>query len=307
MTTPADTVPLRHSPVSETFCDRERQNVNISKILIDAIHYIKKFEGDIFVIKFTGDIMREEKVMETIAQDLVLLHRMGVKPVVVHGGRLEISDYMEKVGMKPKMVNGLRVTDEATMDVVNMVLGKLGGEVVGCINKYGARSVCINGTDANLFVADKRKSEIDLGRVGDIKKINKEIVLDLINAKYIPVISSVAVDDNGKTLNVNADTVAGELAAALGASKLIVLTNVAGVLDENGKLIKRLTVSEIDELINSKKVIGGMIPKLSSCKIALEKGVKRAHVVKASEHGILGEVLTSYGAGTMVTLEKIRE
>ncbi len=278
-----------------------------SQILIDAIHYMKKFEGDIFVIKFSGDILRDGEIMDAIAQDLILLNRAGIKPVAVHGGRLAISEVMEKLGMKPKMVNGLRVTDDAAMAVVDMVLRKVGGDVSRLINKHHGKSVDLSGTAANLFVAEKRKSEIDLGRVGDIKCVNPKIIKDLLNENYIPVVSSVAVDALGNTLNVNADTVAGELAAALGSSKLILLTNVPGVLDEKGELIKRIIASEIDELINSKKVTGGMIPKLLSCKLALEGGVPRTHIVKASEHGILEEVLTSSGMGTMVTLEKVVE
>jgi len=278
-----------------------------SEILIDALAYIKKFKGKIFVIKLGGQVMLDKKVMDTVAQDLILLNYVGIKSVVLHGGGPEISAAMEKFGKKPKFIEGLRVTDEETMDIVKMVLiGKINSEIVGCINKHGGiNAVGLSGKSANLFFAEKKTGKVDLGMVGDIKKVNAEFINLLIDKNYIPVISSVALDKAGNALNINADTAAGQLASALKAAKLILLTDVPGVLDENNNLIKRITVPEIDHLIKSKKVSGGMIPKLSACKIALENGVKRTHIIKAVEHGILEEVFTSYGTGTMLTLEKV--
>ena len=280
--------------------------MNKSEILIDALAYIKKFKGKIFVIKLGGQVMLDKNIMDTVAQDLILLNYVGIKPVVLHGGGPEISAAMEKFGKKPKFIEGLRVTDEETMDIVKMVLiGKINSEIVECVAKHGGEVVGLSGKSARLFVAEKRKGKVDLGMVGNIKKVNTKVVNLLLENGIIPIISPVALDKDGNALNVNADTAAGQLAAELKASKLILLTDVSGVLDENKNLIKRITAPEIDDLIESKKVSGGMIPKLLACKSALTGGVKRTHIIKAVEHGILEEVFTSYGTGTMITVEKV--
>jgi len=282
--------------------------MNTSEVLINALEYIRKFSGQIFVIKLGGEVMLDKEVLDSVAQDLIFLDLVGIKTVVVHGGGVEISDAMTKFGKKPEFIKGLRVTDKETMDIVEMVLtGKINTELVSRINKHDGNAVGLSGKSGNLFavIKQKNKDKIDLGYVGDIKKVNSKIVTTQLDSGYTPVISPIGCGPDSCSYNINADTAAAELAVALKASKLIILTNVEGVLDKEKKLIKRLTVAEAKKLTQDETVSGGMIPKLTACIQALEKGVERAHIVKASKHAVLEEILTTTGTGTMITKQKV--
>jgi len=264
-----------------------------SRELIEAIEYIKKFRGQVFIVKFSGEIVGDDKVLDSAARDLILLNEMGIHLVVMHGAGNLISSNMKKFGLKPRFVKGERVTDEKTLDIVIECLQHVNDRIVGKINKYDKRAIGVTG----VFVAKKRKS---LGLVGNIEEINTEFLHSIIEKGHIPVILPIGEDKEGNSLNINADIAAGELAKVLNATKLIILTNVDGILNKNGKLIKTLNISEAKKLIKSEEITGGMIPKLDACIKALSRGVKRAHIIKASEHAILGEILTKEGTGTMI-------
>jgi len=280
--------------------------MNTSEVLINALEYIRRFNGQIFVIKLGGEVMLNKEVLDSVAQDFVFLNIVGIKTVVVHGGGVEISDAMQKFGKKPEFIKGLRVTDKETMDIVEMVLtGKINTELISRINKQNGSATGLSGKSGNLFSVVKQKAEVDLGYVGDIKKVNSKIVTTQLEGGYTPVISPIGCGPDGCSYNINADTAAAELAIALKASKLIVLTNVEGVLDKNKKLIKRLTTAEAKKLIKDGTVSGGMLPKLEACMEALNQGVERAHIVKASKHAVLEEILTTTGTGTMITQQKV--
>ena len=276
-----------------------------SEILVDAIGYIRKFSGEIFVIKIGGEALLDKEVIDSVAQDLILLSALDIKTVVVHGGGVEISEAMEKFGKKPTFVRGLRVTDQETMDIVEMVMtGKVKQELTSRIQKHGGQAVGLSGKYGKLFEAVKKKGKVDLGLVGEVKKVNPKVVLTQLEGGYIPVISPIGFAPDGGSLNINADTAASELAIALKASKLIVLSNVDGVLDRKKNLIKRLTAADAKRLIGNGTISGGMIPKVESCVQALKGGVARTHIVKASTHAVLEEILTTTGTGTMITLKK---
>ena len=272
-----------------------------SEVLIGALEYIRQFNGQIFVIKLGGEVASNDKVLSGIAQDITLLNWVGIHPVVLHGGGKGISDLMKKFGKEPQFIEGLRVTDEETIDIVKMILGKVNTEIVAAITCRGGNAVGLSGKSGRLFLAEKReKKGIDLGLVGDIKGIHPELIELLIHNNYIPIISPIGIQEDGTALNINADVAASELAIALKASKLMILTDVKGVLTKEGELIKRLTTSDVDRLIDTGVVREGMIPKLNSCINALHSGVQRAHMIKATEHGILEEIFTAKGTGTML-------
>ncbi|VVB53796.1 [LysW]-aminoadipate/[LysW]-glutamate kinase [uncultured archaeon] len=275
-----------------------------TKLLVEALEYVQRFNGQLFVIKLGGEVMGEKAILDSIARDLILLNLVGIKTVVLHGGGPEISEMMEKLGKKPKFIRGLRVTDEETMDIVKMVLvGKVNTSFVASINRHGGQAVGIAGKSGNLLIAEKKNE--DLGFVGDISKINPHVLHVLVDKGYIPVVSPIAADKKGNSININADTAAGELAVALKASKIIILTNVPGVLDKDKKLIKRLTVPDIKNLEKDGTIAGGMLPKVEACVIALKGGVERAHIVQGGKHALLREILTREGTGTMITPKKV--
>jgi acetylglutamate kinase len=254
------------------------------------------------VIKLSGEALADEEVLNSVAQDLILLEHVGICPVVVHGGGHGITQAMEKFGKKPKFVDGLRVTDEETMDIVEMVLsGKENNKIVAAVNKLGGEAVGFSGKSGSLFSAKKKAGKVDVGLVGEITNVKTKIIQTQLEHGYIPVVSPVALGEKGETLNINADTAAAELAKKMNATKIIMLTNVEGVLDEKGKLITKLTTKEAKKLIKNKKASGGMIPKLEACTAALEDGVKQAHIIKAGKHALLEEILTREGTGTMLT------
>jgi len=287
-------------------------------ILIEALPYIKKFHQKKIMIKYGGHAMIDAAAKSSTARDTVLLKYVGMKPIVVHGGGPEISRSMSKLGKEPKFIGGLRVTDQETMDIVKMVLvGKINTEIVSNIGLHGGKGVGISGKDNMLLKARKRSPQIvvnqetgeeqmvDLGLVGEIESINPEILKVLTENNYVPVISPIGVDDKGETLNLNADTVAGEVAGEVGAEKLIILTDVPGILRDHSdpeSLIKRVTIPEVMDLIEDGTVRDGMLPKVLTCISALEKGVKSAHIIDGRiKHSVLLEIFTKQGIGTMIT------
>jgi acetylglutamate kinase len=270
------------------------------EVLIDALEYIRKFRDCLFVIKLGGEIILDEKMLDAVAQDVVLLNCVNIKPVIVHGGGPDISTAMKKFGKEPKFINGLRVTDEETMDIVKMVLiGKINTAIVARINKFGGNAVGLSGKSGRLFSAKKHKGKVDLGFVGDVSTVNSDIVSVLLEKNYIPVISPIGFDSEGNSLNINADTAAAKLAGS--SDKMIFLTATGGVFDKKGALIPKLTVKEAKDLIKKGVATGGMIPKLEACMEAVNSGVAGAHIIGANKHSIIEEVFTSSGIGTMVT------
>lgn len=276
-----------------------------AQILVEALPYIQKYFGKTILIKYGGAAMVDESLKQMVCQDIVLMHFVGMRPVVVHGGGPEVSDVMRRLGMEPSFINGLRVTDADTMEVVEMVLaGKTNKAVVSNINRHGGKAVGLSGKDANLIVAEKAASEVDLGFVGKVKEINPEILETLSAEGFIPVISSVAVGPDGASYNVNADTIAGALAARLGAEKLILMTDVAGILrdvKDPESLISTMNLADAEALIGSGEISKGMIPKVQACISALAGGVERAHIIDGRRrHALLMEVFTDTGIGTMI-------
>jgi acetylglutamate kinase len=277
-----------------------------AEILVQALPYIRQYYGKIVVVKYGGNAMIDETLKESVTKDVVLLRYVGMQPVLVHGGGPEITEIMERLGKEPVFMGGLRVTDEETMEIVEMVLaGKTNKSIVSLINQQGGRAVGLSGKDANLLVARKATpGGQDLGQVGEITHINTQIIHTLIQEGYIPVVCSVAVGRDGESYNVNADHVAGELAAALNACKLVVLTDVQGVyrdFEDKSSLISTLSVAEAEQLIREKKIDKGMIPKVQACVMAIRGGVERAHIIDGTmPHSLLVEILTDKGIGTMI-------
>jgi len=284
-----------------------------AKILISALPYFKNFYNKIMVIKYGGHAMVDEELRSFFAQDIVLMKYVGIRPVIVHGGGPQINQVMEKMGLKPVFIEGQRVTDEETMNVVEMVLvGTVNKGIVSLINKAGGKAVGLSGRDGNLIIAEKmtlykytgedRPPEIiDIGRVGKVKTINPEVLYTLIENDFIPVIAPVGVGPDGEAYNINADLVAGALAGALGSEKLIYLSDVEGVKDEKGSLISTLYVDEIERLIEKGIVKGGMIPKLKSARKAILAGVKKAHIIDGRiPHSLIIELFTDEGLGTQI-------
>lgn len=284
-------------------------------ILIEALPYIREFYDSIMVIKMGGHAIVNPDIMEMIVQDIVLLKFVGIHPVIVHGGGPEITEKMQRMGKKPEFVAGLRVTDDETLEIARMVLvGNVNSKIVSLISKHGGKGIGLSGSDGRLIVAKKLapqrvtvegvEKEIDLGWVGETEVINPEIVLILAGKGYIPVISPIATDEKGNDLNVNADTVAGDIASALRAKKLIALTDVPGVLrdpSEPGTRISKIAFDEIETLIADGIISGGMIPKVKSSAAALKGGVRQVHIIDGSSpHALLLELFTHEGIGTMI-------
>jgi acetylglutamate kinase len=272
-------------------------------ILAEALPYIREFSGKTVVIKYGGHAMNDPALADLFATDVVLMRLVGMNPVVVHGGGPQITDLMRRLGKEPEFVDGRRVTDAETVDIVRMTLvGKVNREIVASVNRHGSYAVGLSGEDAGLIRVDQRDPA--LGFVGDVRHIDPTIVLRLLREELIPVIATVGVDDHGNAYNVNADTVAGAVAAALDAEKLVYLTDVAGVYrdwPDESSLISRIDVRGMEQLIAGGKVSEGMIPKLESCVSALEQGVRSAHVLDGRlPHALLLEFFTREGVGTMV-------
>ena len=282
----------------------EFTNMERAEVLTAALPYIKKYSGKIVVVKYGGNAMVNEQLKQQVMEDITLLWLIGVKVVLVHGGGPEISDIMNRLGKKAQFVNGLRVTDKETVDIVQMVLaGKVNKTLVNLLNMKGGRAVGVSGIDGGIIEATMKDEA--LGYVGEITKIRTKPILDLLENGYIPVVSTVAGDKQGNTYNINGDTAAAHIAGALNAERLIMMTDIAGVLmdkDDPSTLIPHITVEEARGLYDSGVISGGMIPKVDCCIEALEHGVENVIIMDGRiPHSILMELLTDEGAGTMVT------
>ena len=274
------------------------------RVLSEALPYIQKFAGRTVVVKYGGAAMKDGTLKEGVIRDLVFMSCVGIRPVLVHGGGPEINSWLEKLGIEPQFKDGLRVTDAATMDVVEMVLvGRVNKEIVSLINQSGGNALGLCGKDGNLIVARPDGRE-GIGFVGEVSGVNVDILNTLVKSGYIPVISSVAADENGQAYNINADTVAGEIAAALGAEKLILMTDTPGLMrdfKDPDTLIRQLDIQGARGLIEDGTVSGGMIPKLTCCVRSLAQGVKAAHIIDGRlPHSLLLEIFTDNGTGSMI-------
>jgi acetylglutamate kinase len=290
-----------------------KELIKKADILLEALPYIKKFWGRTIVIKYGGNAMVSENLRSDFARDIILLRYIGLKPVIVHGGGPQIGETLTRMGKETRFVRGHRITDDETMDIVEMVLGgKVNKEIVGLIQKHGGKAVGLTGKDGGLFFAEKLLIEespggsgppeiIDPGRVGRITEVHPEIVKRMDEGNFIPVIAPVGADEDGNTYNINADSVAGSIAAALKAEKLLLMTDVPGISDENGNLISSLDRETLLEMVNSGVVHGGMIPKVEAATSALYAGVSKVHIIDGRvEHAVLLEIFTQTGIGTEI-------
>ena len=286
-----------------------------AEVLTTALPYIQRFVDKIIVVKYGGNAMTDHELESSFARDIVLLKTVGLHPVVVHGGGPQVDTLLKELGRKSERIDGMRVTDKSTMDIVEMVLG--GGvnkSIVSLINKHGGRAIGLTGKDANLIHAKKMlmqkvdddgvETPIDLGYVGDVVSVNKDVINMLISSNFIPVIAPLGVDDNGDTYNINADLVAGKVAEFLQAEKLMLLTNIKGVLGRDGKVVTGLTPKKVDTMIEDGTISGGMIPKIGCALDAVRSGVKSAVIVDGRvPHATLLEIFTNEGVGTLISRE----
>jgi acetylglutamate kinase len=284
-----------------------------ARVLTEALPYILRYDQKTVVVKYGGNAMGEEGVAEHFAQDVVLMRQTGIDPVVVHGGGPQIGAMLKRLEIKSHFIDGLRVTDQAAIDVVEMVLsGTINKQIVSAINKAGGRAVGVSGKDGELIIAKKlartktdpktgKSEEVDLGFVGEPDKVNIEVLQSIVRSDMIAVIAPIGVGEKGETYNINADTVAGAVAGALNADRMLLLTDVPGVMDRNGNLIERLTTTEARALIADGTISGGMIPKVETCIDAVERGVTAAVILDGRiQHVLLIELFTEHGAGTMI-------
>ncbi len=291
-----------------------KEIIKKAEILIEALPYIQKLYGKTVVIKYGGNAMINDELKNSVMEDITLLKYIGMNPVVVHGGGPDINKALEKFNIKSEFINGLRVTDASTMEVAQMVLvGKTNKEVVSLLNQKGGKAIGLSGLDGKLIECEQYKTsvdgkEVDLGYVGKITNINSKVIELIAKDEYIPVVAPIGIGPNGESYNINADTVAGEIAAALKAEKLILLTDVEGVkMSKDSKdILAALTINEVHDLIDRKIINSGMIPKVLGCVEALEKGVGRTHIIDGRiPHCILLEIFTYKGIGTMIMKEKV--
>lgn len=285
----------------------ERMNKYLEKanVLIEALPYIQRFNRKIIVVKYGGSAMADEELKKKVIADVVLLKLVGFKPIIVHGGGKEISRWVEKVGMKPQFVNGLRVTDAETMELAEMVLNKVNKELVSHVQELGVKGAGISGKDGGLLKVKKRYADgEDIGFVGEITEVNPEILLDLIEKDFLPIVCPIGMDEEFNTYNINADDAACAIAKAVGAEKLAFLTDIEGVYrdkDDPSTLISSLTVSEAKKLMESGYIGGGMLPKIGNCIDAVENGVSRVHILDGRiPHFLLLEIFTNQGIGTAI-------
>jgi acetylglutamate kinase len=287
--------------------------INKAKVLVEALPYIRNFYKKTVVIKYGGSAMAKTHLKRLFALDIVLLNYIGIKLVIVHGGGPQIGEFLSQMGKKSTFVEGYRITDDETMDIVEMVLvGKVNKEIVGLINQNGGNAVGLSGKDGGLIKAKKltlsriNKKDlppeiIDLGKVGEVEKINPFIIETLEDSNFIPIIAPVGIGEKGETYNINADIVAGKIAEALNAEKLILLTDVPGILGSDKKLISSLNKDEIAKLKKDKVINAGMLPKVNCCLSAIDSGVKKTHIINGSvEHAVLLEIFTDTGIGTQI-------
>jgi acetylglutamate kinase len=288
--------------------------LNIARVLTEALPYIQRFTGKTMVLKFGGNAMVDPELHESFARDVVLMKLVGMNPVVVHGGGPQIGSLLKKLNIHTEFVNGMRVTDAQTMDVVEMVLGgSVNKEIVSSINRNGGKAIGVTGKDGQLIRAHQLKvtryspeldaSEIvDIGHVGEVDQIDTEVLNVILGSNFIPVIAPIGVDAAGRTYNINADLVAGKLAQVMQAEKLMLLTNVAGLLDKEGNILTGLSTAQVDELIADGTITGGMLPKISCALEAVKSGVASAHIIDGRvPHAVLLEIFTNEGIGTLIT------
>lgn len=288
---------------------------NVAKVLTEALPYIQRFTKKTIVVKFGGNAMVDEALQHSFARDIVLMKLVGMNPVVVHGGGPQIGTLLEKLNIQSSFVDGMRVTDSATMDVVEMVLGgSVNKNIVSLINRNGGQAIGISGKDGNLIKAKKLSIKkaakegmsapeiIDIGQVGEVANVNVDVINTLTEGNFIPVIAPIGVGDDGASYNINADLVAGKIAEVLKAEKLMLLTNVAGLQDKSGEVLTGLSTQQVDELIDDGTIYGGMLPKIQCALDAVKAGVASAHIVDGRvAHAVLLEVFTDVGVGTLIT------
>ncbi|MEM6580722.1 MAG: acetylglutamate kinase [Pseudomonadota bacterium] len=292
--------------------------LNIAKVLTEALPYIQRFTGKTIVVKFGGNAMVDEELHESFARDVVLMKLVGMNPVVVHGGGPQIGELLSRLNIKTEFVDGMRVTDAQTMDVVEMVLGgSVNKEIVASINRNGGKAIGVTGKDGQLIRARKmtvsrqapelNASEIiDIGHVGEVDKIDTEVLNVILDSHFIPVIAPIGADDQGNSYNINADLVAGTLAQVLQAEKLMLLTNVEGLLDKNNEVLTGLSTTQVDALIADGTITGGMLPKITCALDAVKSGVASAHIVDGRvPHAVLLETFTDEGIGTLITNRRL--
>ena len=277
----------------------------VASVLTEALPYIQRFSNSTVVVKYGGNAMTEDTLKASFARDIVLMKLVGINPVIVHGGGPQIGELLNRLGKTSQFIDGLRVTDGATMDVVEMVLGgAVNKEIVSLIHHHGGKAIGLTGKDGQLITAEKlpvKDEASDIGYVGKIKHINTEVLNVALNSDFIPVIAPIGVDENGQSYNINADNVAGELAGVLRSEKLILLTNTAGVLDQQGDTLTGLDADKIEQLIQQGVITGGMLPKVDACLGAVKKGVDSVHIIDGRiPHAVLLEILTDEGVGTLI-------
>ena len=282
-----------------------QQVLQKAEVLIEALPYIQRFNRKIIVVKYGGSAMSNEELQKNVIKDVTLLKLVGFKPIIVHGGGKEISRWVEKVGKEPKFVNGLRVTDEETMEIAEMVLGRVNKSLVTMVQELGVRAVGVSGKDGGLLKVDKKYSDgQDIGFVGDIKEVDPTVLYDLLENDFLPIVAPIGLDDGYHTYNINADDAACAIAKAVGADKLVFLTDIEGLyrdINDKSTFISRLTASDADELINSGIIGGGMLPKLGNCTSAIRNGVNRVHILDGRvPHCLLLEIFTRQGIGTAI-------
>ncbi|SHI25459.1 N-acetylglutamate kinase [Butyrivibrio fibrisolvens DSM 3071] len=285
--------------------DKDMQDVmKKAEVLIEALPYIQKFNRKIIVVKYGGSAMSNEELQRSVIQDVTLLKLVGFKPIIVHGGGKAISSWVNKVGKEAQFINGLRVTDEETMEIAEMVLSKVNKQLVTMVQELGVKAIGLSGKDSGLLHVQKKYSDgQDIGFVGDVDKVDPSVLYDLLDRDYVPIVAPIGLDDNFDTYNINADDAACAIAKAVGAEKLAFLTDIEGVykdINDKDSLISRLTCSEADELISSGQIGGGMLPKLGNCVSAVREGVNRVHILDGRiPHCLLLEIFTNRGIGTM--------
>ncbi len=282
-----------------------QQLLKKAEVLIEALPYIQKFNRKIIVVKYGGSAMSNEELQKNVIKDVTLLKLVGFKPIIVHGGGKAISNWVGKVGKEAQFVNGLRVTDAETMEIAEMVLGRVNKSLVSMVQELGVKAVGISGKDGGLLKVDKKFSNgQDIGFVGDVKQVDAKILYDLLENDFLPIVAPIGMDDNFETYNINADDAACAIAKAVGADKLVFLTDVEGLyrdFEDKSSFISRLTASEADDLINSGIIGGGMLPKLNNCTSAIKNGVSRVHILDGRvPHCLLLEIFTKQGIGTAI-------
>ncbi len=276
-----------------------------AEVLIEALPYIQQFNRKIIVVKYGGSAMNNEELQKNVIKDVTLLKLVGFKPIIVHGGGKAISKWVEKSGKEPKFVNGLRVTDEDTMEIAEMVLGRVGKNLVRMVEELGVRAVSISGKDGGLLKCEKKFSDgQDIGFVGDVKAVDPKIIYDLLDTDFLPIVAPIGLDDEFNTYNINADDAACAIAKAVGANKLVFLTDTEGLyrdFNDKSTFISHISVSEADKLISDGMIGGGMLPKLNGCTSAVKNGVNNVHILDGRiPHSMLLEIFTSRGIGTMI-------